>query len=71
MPQTWQVAPLQMEWCIACHRNPEKFVRPRDKVFEMEWPRPEFDQAVEGPKLVQEFKIQSVNVMTSCSTCHR
>ena len=71
MPQTWQVAPLQMEWCIACHRNPEEFVRPRDKVFEMEWPRPEFDQAVEGPKLVQEFKIQSVNVMTSCSTCHR
>jgi len=71
MPQTWQVAPLQMEWCIACHRNPENFVRPRDKVFEMEWPRPEFDQAVEGPKLVQEFKIQSVNVMTSCSTCHR
>lgn len=71
MPQTWQVAPLQMEWCIACHRNPEKFVRPRDKVFEMEWPKAEFDQAVEGPKLVQEFKIQSVDVMTSCSTCHR
>jgi hypothetical protein len=71
MPQTWQVAPLQMEWCIECHRNPEKFVRPRDKVFEMEWPKPEFDQAVEGPKLVQEFKIQSVDVMTSCSTCHR
>lgn len=71
MPQTWQVAPLQMEWCVECHRNPEKFVRPRDKVFEMEWPQAEFDQAVEGPKLVQEFKIQSVDVMTSCSTCHR
>jgi len=71
MPQTWQVASLQMEWCIECHRHPEKFVRPRDRVFEMDWPKAEFDQAVEGPKLAKEFKIQSVNVLTSCSTCHR
>lgn len=71
MPQTWQVESLQMEWCLACHRNPEKFVRPLDKVFEMEWPAEDFNQAVEGPKLVQEYKIQGTNVMTSCSTCHR
>ena len=71
MPQTWQVASLQMEWCIECHRNPEKFVRPRDSVFDMDWPKAGFDQAIEGPKLVKDFKIQSVDVMTSCSICHR
>src|SRR4030095_2120780 len=38
MPQTWQEQSLQMEWCLQCHRNPEKFIRPKDKVFEMEWP---------------------------------
>jgi hypothetical protein len=70
MPQTWQVNSLQMEWCLQCHRNPENFVRPKDKVFEMDWPK-DFDQAVEGPKLVKEYKIQSPNVLISCSTCHR
>jgi hypothetical protein len=60
-----------MEWCLQCHRNPEQFIRPRDKVFEMEWPAEGFDQKTEGPKLAAEYGIQSKNVMTSCSTCHR
>src|SRR6267378_6676280 len=37
MPLTTQVASLYMEWCLECHRYPERFVRPRDKVFDMEW----------------------------------
>jgi hypothetical protein len=71
MPLMWQVSSLQMEWCLECHRNPEKFVRPKDKIFEMEWPAANFNQAVEGPKLVAEYKILKPDVMTSCSTCHR
>ena len=71
MPQTWQVSSLQMEWCLQCHRNPENFIRPRDKVFEMEWPPEGFNQATEGPKLASQYKLQSKEVMTSCSTCHR
>jgi hypothetical protein len=38
MPLMWQTASLQMEWCLECHRNPEKFIRPKSEVFTMEWP---------------------------------
>ena len=24
-----------MRWCLDCHRNPAKFIRPRDQVFNM------------------------------------
>jgi hypothetical protein len=37
MALTYQYAPLQMEWCLECHRAPERFLRPRDKVFDMNW----------------------------------
>ncbi len=29
-----------MQWCLDCHRNPAKYVRPRDQVFNMAWERP-------------------------------
>ncbi len=37
MPLTRQSAPLTMQWCLDCHRDPEKHVRPRSLVFD---PRP-------------------------------
>ena len=37
MPIVYQAASLQMEWCLECHRAPERFLRPRDKVFDMTW----------------------------------
>ena len=33
MPLMWQEQSLQMEWCLDCHRNPERYVRPREAVF--------------------------------------
>lgn len=38
MPLMWQNASLQMEWCLECHRNPEKFIRPKSEIFNMDWP---------------------------------
>ncbi|HEY0006952.1 MAG TPA: cytochrome c3 family protein [Pyrinomonadaceae bacterium] len=70
MPIMYQASSLQMEWCLQCHRNPEKFVRPRDKIYDMEW-QPPANQETEGPKLVRENRIQPANILTSCSTCHR
>ncbi len=67
MPLTWQVQSLQMRWCLECHRHPEKFVRPREEVFSMNWTPPK-DQAVLGKELVEKYQIKS---LTSCSTCHR
>ena len=67
MPLVWQHASLQMEWCLDCHRQPEKYVRPREEVFDMEY-QPPADQIELGRRLVKEYKIQS---LTHCSTCHR
>src|SRR5437867_3826125 len=35
MPLTWQVQTLHMRWCLDCHRAPEKYLRPREEVFNM------------------------------------
>jgi hypothetical protein len=67
MPLMWQENTLQMEWCLECHRNPERFVRPREAVFSVEY-QPPPDQAEVGKRLVAEYHIQK---LTSCSTCHR
>src|SRR5688572_28489915 len=32
-----QESPLTMSWCLSCHREPEKYIRPKDQVFNMEW----------------------------------
>ena len=70
MPVVSQANSLQMEWCLECHRAPENFVRPKEKIFDMEW-RPPADQKKQGLKLVKTYHIQDANVLTSCSTCHR
>ena len=67
MPLMWQEQSLQMEWCLDCHRNPERYVRPRDKVFSVDYVPPP-DQLELGKRLVAEYHIQK---LTSCSTCHR
>ena len=70
MPVVSQANSLQMEWCLECHRRPENFVRPKEKVFDMAW-RPPADQKQKGGELVKAYHIQGANVLTSCSTCHR
>jgi hypothetical protein len=70
MPLTWQAQPLTMEWCLNCHRHPERYVRPRDQVFEMDYAPPP-DQISLGTRLVHDYHVKSVRDLTSCSTCHR
>ncbi len=69
MPLTWQVASLRMEWCLGCHREPERYIRPREQVFDMEWMPPK-DQEAFGRKLVQEYHVP-VERLQDCYTCHR
>jgi hypothetical protein len=70
MPIAYQAATLQMEWCLECHRYPEKYLRPVNKVFDMTW-RPPDDQIAQGMQLKKDLKVQDAYVLTSCSTCHR
>lgn len=66
MPLMFQYASLQMEWCLECHRNPEKYVRPREEVYTMGWERSPDDPT--GAELVKAYDIHSLD---SCSVCHR
>jgi hypothetical protein len=70
MPLMYQASSLQMEWCLACHRQPEKFVREKKDIFKMDW-EPPANQAQVGAEIVKQNKIQDSYVLTSCSTCHR
>jgi hypothetical protein len=70
MPLMYQDATLMMSWCLDCHRNPAKYIRPREQVFNMAWQPPADDPDI-GERLVKEYKIASVQQLTSCSTCHR
>jgi len=63
----WQESSLQMEWCLGCHREPERYVRPREYVFRMDW-QPDVDQLTLGRRLVKDYDIQT---RTECWTCHR
>jgi hypothetical protein len=67
MPLMWKVETLNMEWCLECHRHPERYVRPREEVFNMAW-TPPADQLALGRELVAKYQIRK---MTDCSTCHR
>jgi hypothetical protein len=67
MPLMWKETTLHMEWCLDCHREPEKYVRPREEVFRMDY-QPAGDQLEIGARLVKEYRIRK---LTNCSVCHR
>ena len=67
MPLMYKVNTLYMNWCVECHREPWKYVRPREQVFNMAY-EPPANQEEFGKRLVKEYKIQS---LTDCWTCHR
>jgi hypothetical protein len=83
MPLMYNQASLQMEWCLDCHRAPEKYLRPREQVFNMRYEQPSAfkpasldgktynEQISLGKALVSKYKLRSVQDITSCSTCHR
>ncbi len=67
MPLMWRENPMQMQWCLNCHRNVEMYVRSRSEVFDMAYEPPK-NQRELGLRLMKEYKIQK---LTDCWTCHR
>ncbi len=67
MPLMIQDQPLTMEWCLDCHRQPERYVRPQEEVFNVDYEAPA-NQDELGRKLVAQYDIHP---RTGCSTCHR
>jgi hypothetical protein len=69
MPLMRSVHPLQMRWCLDCHRDPAPHLRPKDEVFNMNWKAE--DQATLGPVLAEQNHLRDTAGLTSCDTCHR
>jgi hypothetical protein len=83
MNLTFQTKTLLMEWCVSCHREPEKHLRPKEEVFSMTWtpakggtnpqtgqPYPT-NQAELGKLLKEQYRVRDPITLTSCSMCHR
>ncbi|HET7401074.1 MAG TPA: cytochrome c3 family protein [Usitatibacter sp.] len=66
MPLMRRVAPLTMQWCLECHRDPAPRLRDPAHVFDMT-PTP----AVRVAAGVPHEALATRRRLTDCSTCHR
>lgn len=77
MPLMWKENTLNMEWCINCHRHPERQIGPREAVFLPKDKGDEMLRQLAGDgKNVDEVRLRlakEYNVVSKmdCSTCHR
>jgi hypothetical protein len=83
MPLTYQANSLQMEWCLNCHRDTAKNLRPREEVFNMTYQPPSrehavafngvkfFDQRQLGQAIQKAYHVKGEQELISCNTCHR
>ena len=76
MPLMYQYGSLQMQWCLQCHRNPEKYIRPREEIYNLHYAvetdpnhKGETQESL-GEKLVRDYHIHKEQ-LTNCSICHR
>ncbi|MBN1991118.1 MAG: cytochrome c3 family protein [Anaerolineae bacterium] len=70
MPLTWKTETMLMEWCLQCHRAPEKYIRPREEVLTMDYIPKNHDQLALGTQLITEYDIETGR-LDDCSICHR
>ena len=69
MEVVYHAKSLSMAFCLECHREPEKYIRPADEVYNLNWKAESKEAQLEmGEELVAHWK---VNPPESCSGCHR
>jgi hypothetical protein len=69
MDEVYHAKPLSMSFCLDCHRDPARHVRPLDKITDLDWKAADEDtQLANGRKFIHDWKIQSLQ---DCSACHR
>jgi hypothetical protein len=80
MPLMWKEAPMTMQWCLECHRNPAPHLRPYDQIFNMAG-----QSTTEAANVGQDANVNPdarrddasrnrdahFSGMTNCSVCHR
>jgi hypothetical protein len=74
MDEVYHAKPLSMSFCLDCHRNPEKAIRPLGEITNLDFKWSEDPKAnaekqqAYGLEMVHKMNVQSSQ---SCSTCHR
>ena len=68
MAQVKQAAPLTMSWCLDCHNQPERYLRPVEEMTTMGWQPASGSQLAVGRELKQRYHVRE---LTSCTACHR
>lgn len=70
MEQVAQDKPLSMTWCVDCHRNPERELRPVEFVTNLDWKAEDIGekQLELGKRIVTE---KNIHPLTNCAVCHR
>jgi hypothetical protein len=69
MPLVWKEKTLSMGWCLDCHREPEKFIVPRERVYDLAFAE-KGNKIDVGRQLKEQYHILNGFQMTNCSTCH-
>jgi hypothetical protein len=67
MIEVRQVKPLNMNFCLECHRNPAPNLRPVNQVTNLAWV-PDRDPVEIGKEIIAE---KHINPPVNCSGCHR
>jgi len=68
MEEVMQVEPLSMSWCLDCHRDPAKHIRPENiSVTQMDW-TPSQDHEEKMNNFIQQHNISPPE---DCTACHR
>jgi hypothetical protein len=69
MALDFQTESLAMGWCLDCHRDPGRHLRPRVEITSMEWKPP---PGAEGDRLARELvERYDVKKLDHCTACHR
>jgi hypothetical protein len=87
MPLVRQSKTLLMEWCLDCHRHPEKNLRPKSEIYNLGWQPGDGTTDTDGKKygpyegtgtqaelgreLKEKYLVREEKVLTNCSMCHR
>jgi hypothetical protein len=66
MEKVYQTYALRMDWCLECHRNPDRHLRDPSRVTEMGYP---YDDELENAR--RRRRDNDINPPTNCTTCHR
>lgn len=69
MPLLKRAVSLQMSWCLDCHRDPTKNLRPTTEVANFRWQPPK-DESYYA-HLADQTNLADHQRLFSCSTCHR